>query len=147
MLCIYSLVQKINKEKIMAKKKKRKKLGLVLMIAGIVGIVFSMQHFGIIAFSGNGNLGWGASMQPGTVNVKQLKFYFSENTIYQGKQKISKEDFLAVIQKAKEKDESIDLYVVQSKLSNEFYNEIKAMIDKIEVVFSEDEISIEKMPK
>ncbi|BBM82525.1 hypothetical protein [Candidatus Uabimicrobium amorphum] len=131
----------------MAKKKKSmlKKLVLFTFVAFFVGTMYFLHHFGIIAFSGNGQLGWGTNAIQPTTN--ELSFYFCDDKIYQGKNEINEDRFRETITAAKEKDRSIDLFFVQEKITNKFHVGIKKIVDKADVVFSEKKISADQLPK
>ena len=131
----------------MAKKKKGmlKKLMLFTFLAFFICTIYFLNHFGIIAFSGNGQLGWGTNaIQP---TIDQLAFYFCDDKIYQGKNEISENSFRDIVTVAKEKDRSIDLFFVQEKITNEFHVSVQKIVDKVDVVFSEKKISADQMPK
>ncbi|WP_372369545.1 hypothetical protein [Candidatus Uabimicrobium sp. HlEnr_7] len=132
----------------MAKKKKgmMRKLMTFVFVAFFICTIYFLHHFGIIAFGGSGGQGWGAAVvMPPTEEIRT--FYFCDNTIYQGKKEISENEFSKIIERTKKKELSIDLYFVQEKITNEFHTNIKKMIDKVEVVFSEQKITFDKMPK
>ena len=119
------------------------------MAVGVIGFLVTMHEMGYIAFSGNGEMGWGStSMQPGVdgTNTKRPTFYFYNDKIYQVKQEISKDEFATFIQNVK-KGDVVNLYFVEHKLTNKFFESIKKELQRSKAIFSESKIEMKDIPK